>query len=208
MASLLKNLASPFDSSKSYKFGDRFLFGGYMYQVLEPFSGELDMTKVSEITIADLVKGGYPPCDNFAGVSLEASAVTTDGSNTYFNVPKPGYYNEDSKIFAENSNLREYSGWWQCVGGRNYIYNPFDTPWNFVSIAVEKFKELTVINKVVTQAAQYATWRIYADGEFIDSVTTTEVSKIFDVTNYSEVRLVGLFAGNLSDGADVTWILN
>lgn len=106
-----------------------------------------------------------------------------------------------------NSNLREYSGWWQCAGGRNYIYNPFDTPWNFVSIAVEKFKELTVINKMVIQSAQHATWRIYADGEFIDSVTTTEVSKIFDVTNYSEVRLVGLFAGNLSDGADVAWIL-
>lgn len=142
MASLLKNLALPFDDSKSYKFGDRFIFGGRLYQVLIPFSGTLDMTKVSEITLADLVKGGYPPCDNFSGASLEASAITTDNSNTYFSVPKAGYYNEDSKIFAENSNLANpLSIPSLTVGVSRYMGNgkTFD-----FTTDVSKYKKITI----------------------------------------------------------------
>lgn len=105
MASLLKNLALPFDSSKTYKFGDRFISGGHMYQVMESFNGSLDMTKVIEVTLADLVKGGYPPYESFAGISVEAASVSSDDENTYFGIPKPGFYNEQSKIFTSNSNL-------------------------------------------------------------------------------------------------------
>ena len=146
MASLLKNLANPFDATKPYKFGDRFLYGGHMYQVLESFSGEIDMTKVSEVTIADLVKGGYPPCNNYAGVSLQASAVTSDDSNTYFGVPKAGYYNEDSKIFAENSNL--------AIDGFTVSYSSYaDTPSNTFTCNVGDIILAMIVKQVGTTVA-------------------------------------------------------
>lgn len=42
---------------------------------------------------------------NKAGTTVEASAVTQDDTNTYFNVPAAGYYDTNSKVYTPNSNL-------------------------------------------------------------------------------------------------------
>lgn len=42
---------------------------------------------------------------NKAGTTVEASAVTQDDTNTYFNVPIAGYYDTNSKVYTPNSNL-------------------------------------------------------------------------------------------------------
>ena len=57
MAKLTKNLAPLFDSSISYEPGERFMYGDHMYEALEPLSGAFDLTKVSEVTLADIFKG-------------------------------------------------------------------------------------------------------------------------------------------------------
>lgn len=196
MASLLKNLASPFDASKSYKFGDRFLLSGHMYQVLESFSGELDMTKVSEVTLADLVKGGYPPCDNYAGVSLEASAVTTDDTNTYFNVPKAGYYNEDSKIFAESGNLNNAITISKLsaatananisIGSSLYMNN---NGWSTLSI--DSFSKSTSgVSSCSLVIRGYSEVDAGGTATTIETVTTTFTEqKEWDISNYASIRI-------------------
>ena len=45
---------------------------------------------------------------NKAGTTVEASAVTQDDTNTYFNVPAAGYYDTNSKVYTLNSNLIKY----------------------------------------------------------------------------------------------------
>lgn len=45
---------------------------------------------------------------NKAGTTVEASAVTQDDTNTYFNVPA-GFYDANSKVYTPNSNLNAYS---------------------------------------------------------------------------------------------------
>lgn len=57
MAKLTKNLAPLFDSSISYEPGERFMYGDHMYEVIEPLTGVFDLTKVSEVTLADIFKG-------------------------------------------------------------------------------------------------------------------------------------------------------
>lgn len=42
---------------------------------------------------------------SYAGTTQVASGVTQDDDNTYFAVPKSGYYDTNSKIAAKNSNL-------------------------------------------------------------------------------------------------------
>ena len=42
---------------------------------------------------------------NKAGTTVEASAVTQDDTNTYFNIPAAGYYDTNSKVYTPNSNL-------------------------------------------------------------------------------------------------------
>lgn len=43
---------------------------------------------------------------NKAGTTVEASAVTQDDTNTYFNVPAAGYYDTNSKVYTPNSNFK------------------------------------------------------------------------------------------------------
>ena len=47
---------------------------------------------------------------NKAGTTVEASAVTQDDTNTYFNVPIAGYYDTNSKVYTPNSNLVKENG--------------------------------------------------------------------------------------------------
>ena len=41
---------------------------------------------------------------NKAGTTVEASAVSSDDNNTYLTIPTAGYYDQNSKIYTENSN--------------------------------------------------------------------------------------------------------
>lgn len=43
---------------------------------------------------------------NKAGTSVAASAVAQDNTNTYFNVSAAGYYDTNSKVYTQNSNLK------------------------------------------------------------------------------------------------------
>lgn len=44
---------------------------------------------------------------NKAGTTVKASTVTQDDDNTYFTVPASGFYDTNSKIYTENSNLNK-----------------------------------------------------------------------------------------------------
>lgn len=41
-----------------------------------------------------------------AGTSVKASATSQDDNNTYLTIPEAGYYDETSKVYTENSNLK------------------------------------------------------------------------------------------------------
>lgn len=43
---------------------------------------------------------------NKAGTTVKASAVSQDDNNTYLTIPAAGYYDEKSKVYTENSNLK------------------------------------------------------------------------------------------------------
>lgn len=43
---------------------------------------------------------------NKAGTMVKASAVSQDDNNTYLTIPAAGYYDEKSKVYTENSNLK------------------------------------------------------------------------------------------------------
>lgn len=42
---------------------------------------------------------------NKAGTTVKASAVSSDDNNTYLTIPTAGYYDQNSKIYSESSNL-------------------------------------------------------------------------------------------------------
>ncbi len=42
---------------------------------------------------------------NKAGTTVKASAVSSDDNNTYLTIPTAGYYDQNSKVYTENSNL-------------------------------------------------------------------------------------------------------
>ena len=43
---------------------------------------------------------------NKAGTTVKASAISQDDNNTYLTIPAAGYYEEKSKVYTENSNLK------------------------------------------------------------------------------------------------------
>ena len=42
---------------------------------------------------------------NKAGTTVKASAVSSDDNNTYLTIPTAGYYDQNSKVYSESSNL-------------------------------------------------------------------------------------------------------
>lgn len=67
---------------------------------------------------------------SYAGTTQVASGVTQDDDNTYFAVPKSGYYDTNSKIAAKNSDLDIEFTYYQATAqdandGYGYTYHPY-----------------------------------------------------------------------------------
>lgn len=56
---------------------------------------------------------------NKAGTTVEASAVTQDDTNTYFNVPA-GFYDANSKVYTPNSNLEQEFEYYEFDAKQGY----------------------------------------------------------------------------------------
>ena len=74
---------------------------------------------------------------NKAGTTVKASAVSSDDNNTYLTIPTAGYYDQNSKIYSESSNL----GGIYCLGS--------GSSFNLKSLFPNDYAKLTTNNFIV-----------------------------------------------------------
>lgn len=107
---------------------------------------------------------------NKAGTTVEASAVTQDDTNTYFNVPA-GFYDANSKVYTPNSNLGGFKIPFYDMYGSDIRGNSntlFD---------VSKFKTLTIGEATRTGNA-CGTMRIFGGNNLEDTPTTNQNAQL------------------------------
>lgn len=105
MASVLNNIAEPYDSSKNYYVKDMVVYNKLLYLCISSTSGEFDKSKWIEVQITDLIKGKLTGLEDYTSKSIDASYVESDDTYTYLGIPKLGLVDKESMVRTLNSKL-------------------------------------------------------------------------------------------------------
>lgn len=106
MASLLKNIAEPYNKDKVYNTKDMVLYNNLLYLcIYNNVSGEFNSSKWIEVQLTDLVQGKLRGIEDYSGKVIDASYVEQDDDYTYFGVPQKAFVDNETSFRTLSSNL-------------------------------------------------------------------------------------------------------
>lgn len=123
MASLLKNIAEPYDKDKVYNTKDMVLYNNLLYLcIYNNVSGEFDTSKWIEVQLTDLVQGKLRGIEDYSGKVIDASYVEEDDDYIYFGVPQKAFVDNETSFRTLSSNLKKIESSYKFIDKRSFNY--------------------------------------------------------------------------------------
>lgn len=192
MASLLKNIAEPYNKDKVYNTKDMVLYNNLLYLcIYNNVSGEFNSSKWIEVQLTDLVQGKLRGIEDYSGKVIDASYVEQDDDYAYFGVPQKAFVDNETSFRTLNSNLKDENSI-EIISTTTYRDNKPHT--QVVSANSGKY------------ILCYMTLSQYPDGTIMSCTNATEVDvftvenntyygvKLFKITDTSKECIVTFYA--------------